>query len=243
MSIPKICDMHCHVLPGIDDGSKSWEMSMRMLKKSWDAGVRAVIATPHYLPWRHTIIAKDVPVLCQEATRRFKEEFGLDLPIYPGQELYYHIELVSAIEEGKALTLNGTRYVLVEFAEEENYSVMVEAAESLLRNGYQPIFAHVERFSALRNEKNLDDILGRGVLLQSNFEEPSNGGFLNGTVRWLAKRYKREEISFLGSDMHNLTKRMPVTSEQLEWFDKHLDEEYFQEIAWKNAEKIFHPSN
>ena len=241
MSLSKICDMHCHVLPGIDDGSKSWEMTLRMLKKSWDAGVRAVVATPHYLPWRHTIIARQVPALCEEASRRFKEEYGEDLPVYPGQELYYHIELVSAIEEGRALTLAGTRYVLVEFAEEENYSVMVGAAENLLRNGYKPIFAHVERFAALRNEKNLADLLARGVLLQSNYEEMSKGNFLNSTVRWLTKRYKREEISFLGTDMHNLTDRGPVTTEQLAWFEKHLDESYYQKIAWDNASRIFTP--
>lgn len=62
-----ICDIHSHILPGIDDGSPDWETTLVMLKDAWKAGVREIIATPHYLPWQKHPIAQKVPALCQEA--------------------------------------------------------------------------------------------------------------------------------------------------------------------------------
>ena len=60
-----IWDIHSHCLPGIDDGAKDWDTAMQMLRASWDSGVRTVIATPHYLPWRTPLPPDHIRELCE----------------------------------------------------------------------------------------------------------------------------------------------------------------------------------
>ena len=232
----QITDMHCHVLPGIDDGAKDWDMSLEMMRRSWEAGVRTLIATPHYLPWRHTIIAGKVPELCREASARAEKELGISLPVWPGQELYYHRDILHDLESGRALSLAGSRYVLVEFDEQIPWRELQTAAEQFSRSRWQMIIAHVERFSALRDPAHLQEVLELGVQLQSNAEEMTHG-FLNGTTRWLKKRYAAQEILYLGSDMHNLDSRPPISRSALQWTDR-LENDYRNSLLHGNAARI-----
>ncbi|MDO4418704.1 MAG: hypothetical protein Q4C02_10565, partial [Eubacteriales bacterium] len=148
-----IWDIHSHCLPGIDDGAKDWEMSLRMLQASWDSGVRTVIATPHYLPWRsHPLGADLVRDLCTEAEDRCRRELGIRLRILPGEELYFHNSIVEDLREGRALTLAGTRTVLVEFSERVPWTELSAGLIQLCRSGYRPILAHAERYGCLRKE-------------------------------------------------------------------------------------------
>ena len=236
MSDLPITDIHSHILPGIDDGSADWDMTLQMLQMSWDAGVRRLIATPHYLPWRKTIIAEQVPDLCLEAEGRAERELGIRMEIYPGQELYYHRDIMKDLESGRALPLAGSRCVLVEFDEQVPWREMLRAMELFSRSRWQMILAHAERFSAIRDPENLQTALELGILLQSNAEEMGHG-FLNGTTRWLKKRYAAREIMFIGSDMHNVSGRPPLTRKSLQWTEK-LDREYREELLCRNAEKI-----
>ena len=101
------------------------------------------------------------------------------------------------------------------------------------------IIAHCERFSALRDKKHLEEILDTGARLQSNFEEILKGPF-SGTKRWLKARYGAEEIMYLGSDMHNITDRPPVSEEMLQWFRKHIgeDDPYLRQLFYENAAQL-----
>nr|WP_155959607.1 CpsB/CapC family capsule biosynthesis tyrosine phosphatase [[Eubacterium] cellulosolvens] len=233
----KICDIHSHLLPGLDDGSKDWETTLHMIKTEYEAGVRMIFATSHYLPWRHTIIAERIPSLCKEAEERAKSDLGIEMKIVPGQELYYHMELPEAIAGGKALTLAGSSHILVEFDERIPWQEMQQALQNLQRAGYRVIIAHCERFGCIRDPDHLEAVLAMGVRLQSNVQEMSNG-FFDKTRKWLVKRYQEMQISYLGSDMHNLTKRPPITETQLKWFGKSLSEDYRQKLYWRNAEQI-----
>ena len=236
MSELPITDIHCHILPGIDDGSADWDMTMQMLQISWNAGVRRLIATPHYLPWRKTVTAEQVPDLCREAEERAAAGLGIRMEIHPGQELYYHRDILKDLESGRALPLAGSRFVLVEFDEQIPWREMHGAMELFARSRWQMILAHAERFSALRDPEHLQEALELGILLQSNADEMGHG-FLNGTTRWLKKRYAAREIMFIGSDMHNLTNRPPLSPKCLQWTDR-LDGGYREELLCRNAEKI-----
>ena len=114
-----ICDIHCHILPGIDDGSRNWDMTLQMVQQSWDAGVRTMIATPHYLPWHERLKGETVLSLVEEARQKVASELGVEMTILAGEELYYHSGLMEELQQGKALTMAGSRYILLEFAEDE----------------------------------------------------------------------------------------------------------------------------
>ncbi len=232
-----ILDFHSHILPGIDDGSRNWDMTMEMLQLSWDAGVRAMVATPHFLPWGHRLRKEKVLALTAEAQERAQRDLGIDMKIYPGEELYYHSGLLQDLEEGRALTLAGSRYVLVEFSEQASFREIHTAAASFRRSPWTLIIAHVERFESLYREQDLQEILDMGALLQSNAEEMERG-FLDRRKRWLKKRYDARQITFVGSDTHDPVKRPPLSDRSLRWFRDHLDASYREALLWDNAVRL-----
>ena len=232
-----IWDIHSHILPGIDDGSRNWDMTLQMVQQSWDAGVRTMIATPHYLPWHSRLKKETVLQLTEEAGQKIRHNLGIEMTVFPGEELYYHSELLEELKEGKALTLAGSRYVLVEFGEDTPYSEIRMAVDQFRRSPFKLIIAHVERFSALRKDACLEEVLSMGARLQSNAEEMERGLF-DSTKRWLRKRYDAQEISYIGSDAHDPVKRPPLSAKSLKWFRDHLDGEYREALFFKNAVRI-----
>ena len=225
----EIWDIHTHCLPGIDDGARDWDMTMQMLQVSREAGVRVVIATPHYLPWRDPLPAGTVEGLCAEAMDRSSRELGIDIRILPGQELYYHDALIEDLRTGRALTLAGSRYVLVEFSERAVWTELETGLIRLCRSGFRPVLAHVERYECLWRGDRLRELISRGVLLQSNAQEVE-GGFLNRMTRRVAGACRRGEIDFVASDMHNMDSRPPLSDRQLRWFRKNTDAAYFRQL-------------
>ena len=127
-----ICDIHCHILPGIDDGSRNWDMTLQMVQQSWDAGVRTMIATPHYLPWHERLKGETVLSLVEEARQKVASELGVEMTILAGEELYYHSGLMEELQQGKALTMAGSRYILLEFAEDDEDPLITAAEDRLL---------------------------------------------------------------------------------------------------------------
>lgn len=202
---------------------------MQMLQASWEAGVRVVIATPHYLPWRDPLPAGTIEGLCAEAADRCAKELGIGIRILPGQELYYHDALIENLRGGRALTLAGSRYILVEFSERAIWTELETGLIRLCRSGFRPVLAHVERYECLWKGERLQSLLSRRILLQSNAQEVE-GGFLNRMTRRVTGAYRRGEIDFTASDMHNMDSRPPLTDRQLRWFRKNTDADYFRQL-------------
>lgn len=95
-----ICDIHTHILPGIDDGASDWEMSLAMVKAAAGAKVGMIIATPHYLPWKSDNHTEQIEPLCRELMYRSKKFLDTDITILPGQEIFYHQDLLEELQNG-----------------------------------------------------------------------------------------------------------------------------------------------
>lgn len=229
------CDIHTHILPGIDDGARDWDMCLEMIDRAWDGGIRRIIATPHYLPWQKK---KTNPLqivrLCGEVQQRVRAELGYEIKIYPGQEIYYHVNMVEEIRRGEILTMAGTRHILVEFPIDISAQQLKQAVRHICESRYIPILAHIERYECLRTNETLEEAAELGAQFQINIKS-LQGGMLNQTTRWCKHQLQERKIDFLASDMHNLSSRPPTSYEMLDWVGKKLDREYQRDILLRNA--------
>lgn len=233
----EIFDIHTHILPEIDDGAKNWDTCLEMISQSWDFGVRGIIATPHYLPWKECVAGEVIRSLCGEAERRARDILGKPMKVYPGNELYYHTELVNVLNENRVLTLAGSRYILVEFAVDVPYGKLYQGLSRLRMEQYRPILAHTERYRCLRKEGRLEEIKKAGALIQMNYEAFQKG-VLDETGRWSRQRLIGGEVDFVASDMHNLTSRQPFGEKNMSWLHRKLPEKYVDILLMENAKKI-----
>ena len=233
----KRIDLHCHILPGVDDGAADVEESLRMLKAAAKQGVYAVVATSHYSRQFRNEDPEKLQRLKIELEMRARKEIHEDFSIYLGQEVFYTEDVVEKLNEKKLLTLNGSSYVLTEFHPSMPYSMIINGVRELMMAQYTPIIAHFERYSALREKDRVEDLIQAGALLQMNYT-PIGGKWYEETTRWCRKMLKEGNVHFLGSDMHNMRTRKPELMEASHWMEKHLDYEYIKDISYANAEKV-----
>ena len=229
-----IIDIHSHILPGVDDGSRNMEESLKLLEMAYSQGVRGIIATPHYS--RSHDNSHHVPL-----TEKLREEFRKlhpDFEIWPGQETFFHEELPERLLEGQALTLAKSRYVLMEMDTGREYSYILRAVRSLVQSGYKPVFAHIERFPALRSDDRLDEMVRAGCLLQMNYDSLKGNFFTRD--KWCRSKVLEGRIHILGSDMHRLDFRPPAIDEAMKWLEKALPEDELLRMTRVNPLHIIH---
>ncbi|MBO4538861.1 MAG: capsular polysaccharide biosynthesis protein [Clostridia bacterium] len=197
-------DIHSHVLPKMDDGSKSREESISLLRTAYDQGVEAVFSTPHFYPKRDDpeefLKRRNCSVRALLST---EDEILKKIPVYVGAEVTFFYGM-SRFDGLRDFTLGGSDYILIEVpfdkwtAEEVEEVVAVKEVAGLI-----PVVAHVERYLPFGNKKHLKYLVCSGVVLQSNAEF------------FIARRSRRKALSFLkkglvsliGSDCHNMETR------------------------------------
>ena len=111
----RFIDMHCHILPGVDDGAQSMEDTIRMLQIAHDEGIRYIIATPHHHPKR----GKEAPEILREQIKKVRLEarkIDEKMKIFLGTEIYFGQDVPAKLKERQILTMNGSGTVLVEFS-------------------------------------------------------------------------------------------------------------------------------
>lgn len=197
----RITDLHCHILPGLDDGSRDLDMTLKMLDMAYTQGVRRIIATPHY----HMGYVQNEPEKLLKVLKEVKEKVEKkypDLELRPGNEIFYSDGVVDLLKEGKILPLGGenSRYVLLEFSPQDTYSRIQEAVMKFIRAGYRPVLAHVERYQCLHKQKaHLEELQEQGVLFQVNYSSIKKN-------KWL---FRQEFVDLLSTDCHNAEERAP----------------------------------
>ena len=232
----KIADVHSHILPGLDDGAPSGKMSVEMLRAASAQGIRSVIATPHYSFQFRNADPHRIKGLCRGLNRKAAKE-KIPCRVYPGQEIMYSEKALELLEEGKLLTMAGSRYILIEFDPSVPYSFIYTAIRRCATEGYIPVIAHVERYRSVHEPGKAEELTGQGAYLQMNYQRIA-GRWNDGTARWCRSMLKQERIHLLGTDMHNMTDRKPDIVRPLKWIERHLDTDYAEKILWKNARKI-----
>ena len=191
-------DIHCHIIPGVDDGPQATQEASQMLCEAAKVGVRTIIATPHYSRelYENGLARQRFEYISKEAAR-----YGLDI-LY-GYEIKIHTYPARMPTDFSGLTLGGTEYILLELPLDNVPSYTVELLYKIQLQKLIPILAHPERCSKLLKDKLLfADIVDMGCLLQVDASSilGRNGG--------AAKRFARRIIAsgqaaFVASDAHD----------------------------------------
>ena len=200
-------DIHSHILWDIDDGSKSKEMTINMLKKAEIGGTSKIVATPHFSPERYYKTFNQIKERLEKVEILAKEK-GINLEIYLGQEVYFTNNILKHYEEGSIFTINNSRYMLIEFNMKDfDLREVTEFLYELQLKGVIPVIAHPERYiKFIENELLINQFIEEGYLFQLN--SGSLKGDFGARVKKLAEKFIKNKIySFIGSDGHRDEKR------------------------------------
>lgn len=232
-----LIDMHCHILPGVDDGSASIEQTMSMLKLAYGDGTRVMIATPHYHIGRMVTDKKQ----CQERLEQVKKHLqtiGMDMELHLGCEIYYFSEAMDKVTDNEVSTLAGSSYVLIEFEPKVDYQRIQRAVSNVAGEGYVPILAHIERYMCLMDKPDrCQELIEHGALLQVNASSVV-GKHGKDIQKFIKKQMKKRHISFVASDAHGDTARRPRLMDAYEYVKKKIDEDYANDIFRNNQLKV-----
>ncbi len=211
--IADFIDMHCHILPGIDDGPATPAESLALARSCRNAGITTVIATPHFLPgtsWAAPAAA--VRSLVAEMQQQFnRAQIGLRL--LPGMEIAYHRKLEQRLRDKQLLSLADSGRYLIEPPFQGEHDECAALLTHLQRQGYHLILAHPERIEGFQRQPELlDELVGHGVELQINVG--SLLGRFGSASQALAESLRgRGHLHYLASDAHDAARRGPIRAE------------------------------
>ncbi len=243
MNDQNLWDIHCHIIPAVDDGAQELEETKKILRMEYEQGVRNIIATPHFrnqmfeTPIRTIRRQFELVQQCaQEINQENQEKDNLN--IYLGCEFHANMEMTRMLEEGSVSTMAGSAYVLVEFSENTEDSYIEDRLHSLTAVGYRPIIAHIERCEALRSDLRLiRELTEKGVYVQANADSIlGKCGFFTG--RFCRKLMKENLLHFVGSDCHNTSDRICRIGEAYASIRGKMGQEYADRIFIKNPSGI-----
>lgn len=232
-----IIDCHTHILPGIDDGSESVEMTRDLLGLEKKDGVSDIIFTPHFYASRNSISR-----FLEKREESYNkvldiiENTGFDKDnLYVGAEVYY-FENISKAEELCKLCISGTNYILIEMPFAQWTKKNVDEIEYIIKNRkMNVIIAHLERFYKFqKNKEFFNRLLDMDLIIQLNGEAFLESFFVK---RWADKLIASKTNIILGSDCHNLNSRVPNLDKAREKIRKKHGQEVLDMID-KNSARI-----
>lgn len=230
-------DIHCHAVPGVDDGAASVQEGLEILRLEYMDGVRTIILTPHY---RRGMFETD--------RGRVKEQFELlqsaaaeilpDMSLYLGCEFHSNMDMTDLLDESEYFRMAGSCYVLLEFSGGTSRESMQERIYQAVSNGYVPIIAHAERYDILLKDPGLAEQLVRtGAEIQVNAESIL-GRAGRPIQKFCRQLMKYDLLTYVGSDAHNASGRPPRMGECAAWLEKKMGTGYASRILTQNPAEL-----
>lgn len=229
-----IADIHTHILPFIDDGAKSLEESLEMLRVIKASGIDLVIATPHL-----NLAKDDYQKFIEEREKSFIQVIelvkanNLNIQIELGCELMYTPSLVDY--DLNNLTLGKTDYLLIELSTRRSPIMLKETLKNIKAQGYLVVLAHVERYSYLLDDpKLIQELINMGVLFQVNAEtvlSDDKENLFNALI-------KNNLVHLIASDSHDVKRRRPNLDKALDKIKTEYGIDELNKIVYKYDDLI-----
>lgn len=230
-----LVDIHCHILPGVDDGAPDMDTSKAMIREAYEQGVRYIIATPHYRPEMFEPSMKKVLKVYREL-REYAAEAGIGLRL--GCEYYRNEQMIRHLDHKLRPTMLGSRYVLTEFSTNDSFVTVRNYIYELVAHGYQPIIAHIERYFCCQELEKVLELKRLGALIQVNAD--SVLGYEGHTIKkFCATLMKKDLVGFIGSDAHNLGERKMNLGKCSDYVTRKMGQNYADTIFMENPRQIW----
>ena len=233
----RITDLHMHIVPGVDDGSRTIEESIEMLEMAKSQGVTDVFCTSHN-------------GYCEEDGERYLnsfnaltkavEEANIGVRLHKGCEVLcagdYIDDIIYGLDIGVFQTLGNSKYVLTELYSDTKPSEALLIIKTLKERGYQPVIAHMERNYNITGRM-VGLLIAAGALIQVNaisFVDEMDSEIKERARELLRNKY----IHFVGSDAHRIDHRPPCLKSGVQYIIDNADDEYTNQILIGNAEQL-----
>lgn len=230
-------DMHTHILPCIDDGSKSIEETFNLIKEAKNAGFDGIVSTSHYIEDYYETNVAERKVWLSAISEKLKEA-NIDTSLYIGNEIYISDNIIGLLEDGKVATINDTSYVLFEMPLNAKPLNLYDVVYDMLQYKLVPILAHPERYSFIQeNPEIVYDLIEKGVLMQANYA--SIIGTYGQKAQIIVKKFlENNMIHFLGSDVHRQNTIYPKIPSILEELKTIIGKEKLDELTTINPSLV-----
>lgn len=208
-------DFHSHILPNIDDGSTDMTETIKLIKEAESVGFTSIISTSHYIQgyyeWNEFDRKQLLKQVEEEKQKEIDTDFSKELQmgqhqnfpkLYLGSEIFIVAEIIELIQSKKVSTINNTKYILIELPMNAKLLFAKEILYKLIENGYKPIIAHPERYCYVQEDITyVEELAKMGILFQANYGSII-GMYGTKAQKTVKQLFKKELISFLGSDAH-----------------------------------------
>lgn len=235
-------DLHCHLLPGVDDGSKNMDISLRLAREATENGVTHALLTPHHMNGRYVNHKQDVI----RRTKEFQEQLkahNIPLTVFPGQEVRINGQLLDALNKDDILFADTAgKYMMLEFPDDDVPNYTSRMIFDIQQRGITPVIVHPERNTKIMAEPDqIYQLLEKGCL--SQITASSYVGTFGKKVKNFSRRLIEAGQGYVfASDAHDLPGRK---YEMRQAFNK-LQNEFGKELAnqyQQNARSIINGEN
>ncbi|WP_442596741.1 tyrosine-protein phosphatase [Neobacillus sp. D3-1R] len=234
-------DIHCHILPNVDDGSQSLADSIAMAKMAVSEGIHTIIATPHHKNGKY----ENTKMGILEQVAHLSEELqnaNINLRILPGQEVRIYGDLLEDLQKDEILSLNHSKYLFIELPSGHVPRYTEQLLFDIQMKGLVPIIVHPERNQELIEQpEKLYQLVKKGALTQ--ITASSVAGYFGKNIKKFSLQLIDANLThFVSSDAHNISNR---SFKMLEAFET-IEKKYGMDMVYlfrENAELLVSGKN
>ncbi|HEM4415235.1 TPA: tyrosine protein phosphatase [Streptococcus suis] len=231
-------DIHSHIIFGVDDGPKTIEESLSLIGEAYRQGVRYIVATSHRRKGMFETPEKVIMTNFLQLKEAVAEVYP-EIRLCYGAELYYSKDILSKLEKKKVPTLNGSRYILLEFSMNTPWKEIQEAVNEVTLLGLTPVLAHIERYDALAfHAGRVEELIDKGCYTQVNSNHVLKPALIGDQAKEFKKRTRyfleQDLVHCVASDMHNLSSRPPFMREAYKLITEEFSKDKAKALLKKN---------
>ncbi|MBQ9833166.1 MAG: hypothetical protein IJO48_05470 [Clostridia bacterium] len=232
-------DLHSHILPGADDGASSMDMALSMLEAAASCGVRKIAATVHCnIPGRNSNYYTEALAQKFRLLQDNIKDAEIPIELLPGMEVFANSDVPELLKKGKLLTLNCTKYLLMEFGFNESVPFTFSIIQELISMGCVPVVAHPERYPFVQRDPNIVfEWMRIGACTQIN-KGSLLGRFGTSVGETAMQLLQHDMATIIASDAHDTHSRTTCMKDSYEYVQSIFGDDYAQVLFFENPRRI-----